>query len=99
MNVPELTWYTNVEIFLDPSIEANLSFDKDEDEIRVKLERNFKKWSSTNSFKSFDPARPKRVLSRRISVSSSRSDDDIGEILTNVVRGSAAARSRTTYHA
>ena len=94
--MPELTWYTDVETPLDPSLEGPYPFDEqgewdgEESEIVNNVE------SLSLEMPVVRIKRMKRVVTRRISVSSSESDVDIKEVLKEVVRDYTATHSRST---
>jgi len=94
--VPQLTWYTDVETPLDPSLEGPYPFDE-EGEWDGEMGEIVENVGSL----SLEPPkvtvkRMKRVVTRRISVSSSESDVDIKEILKEVVRDYMATHSKST---
>ena len=94
--MPELTWYTDVEVPLDPSLEGPYPFDEEGewDGNDSEIIKNFGSLSLEKPVVKIK--RMKRVISRRISVSSSESDVDIKEVLREVVRDYTATHSRST---
>ena len=96
LGVPELAWYADVECPLNPSLEGLYPFDEEG-------ERDGEESEIIKNFGSLNVEMPvvkikrmKRVVTRRISVSSSESDVDIKEVLKGVVRDYTATHSRST---
>ena len=96
LGVPELTWYTDIETPLDPSLEGPYPFDEEEewDGEESEIVRNVGLLSLQKPVVKIK--RMKRVVTRRISVSSSESEVDIKEVLKGVVRDYTATHSRST---
>jgi hypothetical protein len=102
MGVPELLWYTDIEQPLDPSMVGTYPCNDDEHcdgeedlENEMMKSMSFFKLESSVNIKSC--GRMRQVATRRVSVSSSESDDvDIKEVLKEVVRDYTATHSRST---
>jgi hypothetical protein len=97
MGVPELAWYVNVETPLDPMMEGTFPFEDEEldcGEVENAVGKSAGRLT-LEPVKSKSIMKPKGVTGRRISVSSSESDMDIGEVLKEVVRDYTATHSRT----
>jgi hypothetical protein len=99
--IPELEWYTDLTLPLDPHREGPhpwLTDEADEAHSRTaKIEQAFSAFSLVDNADSPLRAGRKRVPARRISVSSSESDDvDIREVLEGVVREYTATHARST---
>lgn len=97
--MPELSWYTAIEIPLDSFTEGTYPFDSqvsDDDGERVGIEMvgNMSALKLGNHIKVKNPVKMKRV--RKLSMSSSEPDEDINKMLEEVVRDYTATHSRTT---
>jgi hypothetical protein len=97
LGVPELLWYTNVETPLDSKMEGLYPFEEEENwdgneaEILKSVGSLTLEGSPLSKVK-----KTRRVVARRISVSSSESDVDIKEVLKEVVRDYTATHTRST---
>ena len=98
LQIPELQWYTDLTLPLDPDREGPHPWDQDEAESRqAKMKQAFSAFSLAGMAGSPLCRGRKRVPARRISVSSSESDEvDIREVLEGVVREYTATHARST---
>jgi hypothetical protein len=96
LGVPELSWYTDVESPLNPSLEGPYPFDVEGEWDGEESEIVKSVGSLSLEIPVVKIKRMKRVITRRISVSSSESDVDIKEVLEEVVRDYTATHSRST---
>ena len=99
MGVPELTRYTDVENPLDSSLEGSYPFEQEEewDGHESEIIKNVESMTSIAPVKA-KSLKTKRVVARRITVSSSDSECDIKEVLNEVVRDYTATHSRSARH-
>jgi len=97
LGVPELLWYTNVETPLDSKLEGPYPFEEEEnwDGKETEIAKGVGSLTLDGSLLSTGK-KTKRVVARRISVSSSESDLDIKEVLKEVVRDYMATHARST---
>ena len=97
MGVPELVRYADVKTPLDPSMEAIFSLDEaDAGKGESGITKTHGKLSLKQSLNVESAVKAKRVTVRKVSVSSSESDVDIGEVLKEVVKDYTATHSRST---
>jgi hypothetical protein len=101
LQFPELEWYTDLTLPLDPTREGPHPWDTDEadeaDSRQAKMDQAFSGFSLAGLADNPLRGGRKRVPARRISVSSSESDDvDIREVLEGVVREYTATHARST---
>ena len=94
--MPQLTWYTDVETPLDPMLDGPYPFGEEGEEDDEEGEIVMNVASLSLEMPPVKVKRMKRVVARRISVSSSESDVDIKEILKEVVRDYMATHSKST---
>jgi hypothetical protein len=96
LGVPELLWYTNVKTPLDSKMEGPYPFEEEEDWDDKETDIVKSVGSLTLEGSPLSKVKTRRVVARRISVSSSDSDVDIKEVLKEVVRDYAATHARST---
>lgn len=97
LGVPELLWYTDVETPLDSKMEGPYPFEEEEnwDGKETEIVKSASLLTLEGSPLS-KGKKTKRVVARRVSVSSSESDVDIKEVLREVVRDYTATHARST---
>jgi len=91
---PELEWYTDVERPLDPAFFGRFPFEHDEHD-QADLELAVKEQMlAMASPKETGTRKKKRAVVKRLSISSSESDIDINEVLSEVVKDYVATHTK-----
>jgi len=92
--MPELEWYTDVERPLGPSAFGHFPFEHDEHD-QTDLEAAVRQqMMAMSSPKETGTTKKKRAVVRRFSISSSESDIDINEVLSEVVKDYVATHAK-----